>query len=498
MGYTMQATTAAWLMATLTPSALMVALVQTASTLPTLVFGLFAGALADIGDRRRIILSMVSMLIAVSLVLGIAELAGVIGPVSLLASTFLIGAGFSIFIPAQQASINDLVERADLPKALGLGSAAFNLARAIGPALAGLIAAWIGSGSAFLASSLTFGPMIMAVRKWKKSRPAIPGVPERLLSGVQSGLRFARHSPLMRALISRNLVFSTCASALWAVLPLIARDQLGMGAGGFGLLSASFGVGGVIAALTIPGQLHRFSLNTVVNLGFILWAAASLLISSTSLTAVALIAACASGIAWVSVLPSLSAGIQSAAPAWVRARAVAMGLVVMQAGLAGGSAIWGWVASVYGTRIALAVSALAMLTMLAFSFRVRVRLGDEAEVTPAMRLPDLAIAVEPLPDDGPVLIQVQYQIDPGNQDAFLRAIQSCEATRRKNGASDWRVFRDLGNDGRFVERFIVTSWAEYVRLRSRMSVADRQIHEQIEQYQLPDVPIHITRLISAD
>src|SRR4029077_8114604 len=160
-----------------------------------------------------------------------------------------------------------------------------------------------------------------------------------------------------------------------------------------------------------------------------------------------------------------------------------------------GSVLWGWLASSEGTRIALAVSAVTMLALLALSYRVRVRMGDEADVTPGLRLPELAIAVEPLPDDGPVLIQVAYQINPENREAFLSAIQTIEPTRRRNGASSWRVFRDLGEDGRFVERFIITSWAEYVRLRTRMTVTDRQIQERVGQFQQPGVAIRVSRLI---
>ena len=498
MGYTMQATVAAWLMATLTPSELMVALVQTASTVPTLLFGLAAGALADIVDRRRLILLTQFALVAATVVLGIAVLLGMLGPVALLAGTFLIGAGFTFYMPAQQASINDLVARADLQRAVGLGAVAFNVSRAVGPAIAGAIAAWLGSGSAFLASALFFTVMIFAVWDWKSRGPAIPGVPEKLLSGIQSGLRYTRHSPAMRALISRNLSFTVCASAMWALLPVIARDQLGLGAGGFGMLSASFGIGAVIAALWIPRQLHRVSLNTVVTSGFFLWTAATLLIASTGITAIAVVGTFAAGAAWASVLPSLSAATQSTAPAWVRARAVSMNLVAMQASLALGSVIWGWLAAHSGTRIALAASAGALLVLLALSHKVRVKLGDEADVTPGMQLPDLAIAIEPLPDDGPVLIQMQYQIDPGNREAFLRAIHSAERTRRRNGASDWRVFRDLGEDGCFVERFIITSWAEYVRLLTRMTMADRQVRERVEQFQQPGIPIRVTRLISAN
>ena len=495
LGYTMQATVAAWLMATLTPSALMVALVQTASTAPSLLFGLLAGSLADIFDRRRIILATQLILLVATATLGVAALLGMLGPVSLLAGTFLIGAGFTLYLPAQQASINDLVGRAELPRALGLGAVAFNLARAAGPALAGALAAWLGSGSALLASALFFVAMIVALRSWHSPRHAIPGVPETLLSGIQSGLRYARHSPPMRALILRNLSFCVCASALWALLPVIARDQLGLGAGGFGLLSASFGIGAVIGALYIPRQLHRVSLNTVVSAGVILWVIAALLIALTHTTAIALLGACAAGAAWVAVLASLAAGTQSTAPAWVRARAVAMSLVAMQSSLALGSVLWGWLASSEGTRIALAVSAGTMLALLALGYRIQVRMGDEADITPGLQLPELAIAVEPHPDDGPVLIQVEYQIDAENREAFLNAIPAIEPTRRRNGASNWRVFRDLGEDGRFVERFIITSWAEYVRLRSRMTVADRQVQERVAQFQQPGVAIRISRLI---
>jgi MFS family permease len=498
LGYTMQATVAAWLMATLTPSALMVALVQTASTAPSLLFGLVAGALADIVERRRVVLITQIVLFAATASLGIATLLGWIGPLALLALTFLIGAGFTFYLPAQQASVNDLVARQDLHRAVALGAVAFNLARAVGPALAGAIAAWIGTGNASLASACFFLITIVAVRGWKKTTPAFPGVPETVFSGVRSGLRYARHSPLMRALIIRNLSFSVCASALWALLPVIARDQLELGAGGYGLLSAGFGTGAVIGALTITRQIQRVSLNTVVSSAALLWVAATLLIASTSLTIVALVGMFAAGAAWVGVLASLSAGTQSAAPAWVRARAVAMNLVASQASLALGSAVWGSLASLFGIRIALAASAGAMLFLLILNRRVRVRLGNDADVTPGAQLPDLGLSVPPRPDDGPVLIQVEYRVAAENVTAFLHAIHAIERTRRRNGAEDWRVFRDIAEQDCFVERYIISSWAEYVRQRSRMTVTDRQLQERVAKLQLPEVEIRVSRLIGID
>jgi hypothetical protein len=172
-----------------------------------------------------------------------------------------------------------------------------------------------------------------------------------------------------------------------------------------------------------------------------------------------------------------------------------MTLIAVQASMALGSALWGWLASLAGTRIALAAAACVMVLLFALNRRVRLKLGDEADVTPGVQLPDLAIAVEPLPDDGPVLIQLEYRIDPENLEKFMRAIQKVEPTRRRNGASDWLVFRDLGEDGRFVERFIIRSWAEYVRLRTRMTMADRQILDHVEQLQQPGVPVRVSRLI---
>ena len=205
-------------------------------------------------------------------------------------------------------------------------------------------------------------------------------------------------------------------------------------------------------------------------------------------------AACA-GVAWVTVFASLSAGTQSSAPAWVRARAVGMNIVAVQASLAIGSALWGGLATAVGTHIALGASAALMIVLHLLNRRVRVAMGEEADITPGLQLPDMAITAEPLPDDGPVLIQIDYRIDPDKRRAFLRAIHAVEATRRRNGAASWRVFRDLGEEGRFVERYIIASWAEYIRLRSRMTVADRKLQDRVTQFQREDVPVRVSRLI---
>ena len=498
LGFTMATTVAAWAMATLTPSELMVALVQTAATAPALLFGLVAGALADIVDRRRLILATQWLLLSATALLGALTLAGFAGPSTLLALTFVIGAGLTLYLPAQAASINDLVAREDVAHAVALGAVAFNVARAVGPALAGGLAAGLGSGSALLASALFFVLMLAAVLRMKPAPDALRGMPETVFSGVLSGLRYARHSPAMRSLMIRNASFSLCASAFWALLPVIARDQLHLGAGGFGLLSAGFGIGAVVGALMMPGLLQRRSLNYLVNGATLLWLAAVALLAVTDILVLAIVAACFGGAAWVAVLAGLSAGTQTSAPAWVRARAVSVNLVTMQAGMASGSAVWGAVATAAGIRAALLASLATMLVLLAISRRARVAMGSDADVTPGTPLPELSITVEPQPRDGPVLIQIDYRIDAENRAEFLRAIHAVEPARRRNGAGSWRVYRDLAEDGRFVERFVIESWAEYVRLRTRATMADRELDARLERLQRANVPVHISRLIGID
>jgi MFS family permease len=498
LGYTMQATMAAWLMAVMTPSEVMVALVQTASTAPAILVGLLAGALSDIVERRHVIQVAQIVFLAGTIVLGVATHYDVMAPWALLLLTFVIGIAFTFYMPAQQASVNDLVERVDVPKAVALGAVAMNVSRAIGPAVAGALALWIGSGNAFLASAVCFVGMIFVVRSWPPQPRALPGVPESLLTGIASGVRYARHSSPMRAIVLRNFTFALCASSLYALLPVIAKHQLHLDAGGFGLLFASFGAGAVAAALNIPRALGKHSLQRMVLAASLLWVISATLVAATEHMPLAMVGTFGAGASWVGVFASLGAGTHSAAPAWVRARAVAMGFVTVQAALAIGSFLWGAVASWQGTRVSLLAAAATFLVLLALHRRVRVRLGGDKDIMLSDQVPALGLSDEPEPDDGPVLIQIEYRIDPTHHDAFLRAVRAIGPVRRRNGANSWRVFRDLAEDGLFVERYIISSWAEYVRLRSRMTIADRHIQQEIEKHQREGVPVRVSRFLGVD
>lgn len=496
IGFTTVTTLAAWLMASLTPSAMMVALVQTATTLPALLFGLLAGAMADTFDRRGMILATQVLLLVASISLGTMSLFGMMGPALLLGCVFVIGAGFTFYLPALQALIHDLVPHRELPSATALISTAFSAARIIGPALAATAAAQLGSGWASLGSAGFFLVMIVALRGWQSAAPGIPGLPERLFASIRSGLRYTRHTPEIRSMLAQYLGFGFCSISLVALLPVVARDQFGFGALGFGMLSACFGLGAVAGAQTTPRLLRKGRVHTAITTAMIFSAGGTLLTAATSFTTVAVAGTIFAGFGWGCMYAALAAGSQNTAPAWVRARAVSVCLVVAQAAMALGSAVWGAVASVAEPRFALIGSALLLLLLLAVNRRNRLFLKDEADTTAGVHLPELSFAFEPMPDDGPVLIQIEYAIDAENEQDFLHLIRSMEPIRRRNGAMNWNIFRDLEVTGRFVERFAVHSWAEYMRLRARITATERTLADGVAQTQRTGIPVKISRLIA--
>ena len=498
LGYTMQGTLAAWLMATLSSSPVMVALVQTATAGPVLVFGLVAGALADNVDRRRLIVITQAVMLGAVVVLSVAEMLDRLTPVRLLVLTIVVGAGFAFYVPAQLASIQGMVSRGELPAASALNAVAFNAARAVGPALAGALAAGLGAGIALLASATFFAVMIGIIHRRKLRQHKPSGPTEGLFTGVRAGLRFAWHSSALRAVTARNLSFSLCASAFWALLPLIAKEQLNIGAGGFGLLFAAFGSGAIVGAWLVPRLIRRTSLNVTMTWGAVGWSVAVSLIAIVDVATGVVACAAGAGAAWVTVLSGLAAATQSSAPTWMRARAVSIYLVGTQAGLAIGSAIWGAVASAAGIRGALMASTAVLLLSLALVRRLRVELGTEADTTPHTSATALNVAVTPNLDDGPVLIQFEYQVEPAHQTAFLAAMDAVGSARRRSGASNWGVFRDLSDAERIVERYVIESWADYLRQRERMTKADKHRHEEAVKFQVEGVPIRLTRLISVE
>jgi MFS family permease len=334
----MHSTGAVWLMTSLTPSPLMVALVQTATSLPSFLLALPAGALADVVDRRRLLLATQGWMLIAAAVLGLLTIAGAVTPWTLLALTFLLGLGAAMNAPAWQAIIPDLVPRSELPAAVALGGVAVNVARAVGPALGGLIVAAAGTGAVFLLNAASFVGVMVVLYRWHPARrqSALPA--EHIWEAMRAGMRYVRHAPALRAVLVRTAVFISCGSALWALLPLVARQEMGLSAMVYGVLLGSIGVGAIAGTALLARLRQRWAVDLLVAGATVVFAAVTLTVACVRDLVWLCTVLLAGGMAWTTLLSSLTATAQLALPSWVRARGLAMYVLIFMGGLAVGSA----------------------------------------------------------------------------------------------------------------------------------------------------------------
>lgn len=495
IGTWMQNAGAAWLMTSLAASPALVALIQTATSLPTFLLGLPAGALADIVDRRRLLIATQSWMLVVAAALAGLTIAGVVTPALLLLLTFAIGVGVALTGPAWQATSPYLVPAHDLPGAVALNGVAVNVGRAVGPAAGGLLLAAAGAGAVFLTNAASFVGMIAVVVRWrpKVAKPALPA--ERLPGAMRAGLRYVRHSPPLRAVLVRTALFVLGASALFALLPLVARRELGLGSAGFGLLLAVLGVGAIGGAGLLPRLRSWAPPDLLVAVATALFSGSLVALALAHELAIAFPAMLAAGVAWISLMASLNVAAQTSSPRWVRARALGAYLLVFQGGLAIGSIIWGAVATAASVSTALLGAAAFLVAGLLAAPRFRLRSGGERDVT-SHQWPEPLVSAEPDHDRGPVLVTVEYRVDPDQAGEFVAAMRELGRTRRRDGAYRWGLFRDVADPERFVETFLVESWVEHLRQHRRGTVADRELLERIHGYHRgPRAPV-VSHLLS--
>ncbi|MEJ8850024.1 MFS transporter [Variovorax rhizosphaerae] len=483
-GNAMQVMAASWLMVELTGSSFLAALVQTAVFFPMFLLALPAGVLADTTDRRRLILNALCVQVGVLLILSLLAVLGWAGAATLLIFTFAAGCCTALLSPAWSTSMADAVPRAQMPQAITAMSIAWNSARALGPSIAGFVFAWLGAGWVFVMAMMSALAMMLAVRRWPPAPHAKSPLPaERLWSGTLAGLRYARHSPMILAQLLRTVAYSGTGSALWALLPAIAAQQLQLGAAGFGFLMGCLGTGAVAAGLVLGTLRARLGLERLVATGCIVFAAVMLVAAFVRIPAVIFVALAIGGAAWMAVMATFNTATQSSAPPWVRSRAVALHTLSALGSFAIGSAFWGAVSGVAGLPIALGVAAVAMLSGVFLARWFPLRMGEALEVTPVALWDDLLIKEQqPLPDDGPVSVEVSYRIRMGEAEEFLHVVTELRASRRRDGATLWRVYHDLGDPSRYVERFIVASWADYLHQRSRATLADQEVEARVREY----------------
>jgi predicted MFS family arabinose efflux permease len=497
VGLWMQTVGAQWLLVHRAQAALLVPLVQVADQLPDLLFGVVGGVFADIFDRRRLLIAVQLVMGLICAALTVLTRAGHMPPALLLAFTFVLGTGSVLTGPAYQSLIPDLVPRSEIPAASALGSININLARAVGPAIAGVLISLTGVSGVFAldAASLFLYALVVALRRLP-SRAAGSDQGSFLLA-LSSGTRYVRYAPVVRRMLVRLAVFLVPGSALWALLPLIATERLGLGASGYGLLLAALGIGAVAGAFLLPAIRARLRPNTLIAAASGLYAGALVVVVVTHVPAVTLVVLLPAGVAWIAFLSSMNAWLQLFLPTWVRARGISVYLTVLFGSQAIGALLWGAVASRAGLvstfLIAAGLMAAGAATIAVWPLIDTHKMGrDTAVYWPE---PQLLTAVDS--SDGPVVVKTAYTVKPANQEAFIAAMAQVRLSRLRTGATQWGLFRNAEAEDLFEELFVVPSWREHERQhQERQTAADHGYEEKARS--LSETKVQISHLVSVE
>jgi len=476
IGTLMQSVGSAWLMGDLGGSPALVALVQTATFLPVLIVGIPAGALADIVDRRKLLVATQASMMVAAFLLTVLAFLDKVTPGSLLTLTFLLGLGTGLNGPAWQAIQPDLVPKRELSQALALGALTFNVGRAIGPALGGLILAALGPAWVFAVNAVSFLGTVLVLLGWRPAK-LVSALPAETLTGAtRAGLRYGIYSPLLRAVLLRVAVLMFPAAAIQALLPTVVRDSLGLSSGAYGLLLACFGIGAASAALVRPRLEERYTRDQLVVGSSALLALGLIVDALVPIAWIVGLGLYVAGTGWTTAFTTTNVSAQSMLPQWVRARGMGLYMLVLTGCVALGSAVWGVVADVNLVLAHLVAAGLVGVGVLAGRY-YPLDATQTIDTTPVPGV-DPTIVVTPRPDDGPVLVTVVHRVPPDQAADFRDTMRIIERHRRRTGAYRWNLYRDLADPDRYLESFVVDSWAEHLRQHQRTTVgADARLDE---------------------
>jgi predicted MFS family arabinose efflux permease len=497
IGTWMQNAAASWLMTGLNPDPLVVALVQVATLLPMFLFGLPAGALADIIDRRHI---LIVVQIAAAIIIAILSLlvwTGSVTPFILLVFTFLAGTSAALISPAWQAIVPQLVPRDNLSAAVTLNGVGINVSRALGPALAGLIIAVLGLAAPFFLNAISYIGVIAALIWWREQKSSTSHLPaERFISAILMGLRHARHNPHLRATLIRTAGFFPFASAYWALLPLVARNQVAGGPEIYGILLGAIGAGSVGGGFALPWLKSLLGADRLVAAGTIGTAIALILFGLARHAATALAASLIAGVSWITVIATINVSAQVALPEWVRGRGLAVFATVMFGCMSLGSGLWGQVATMIGLPRTHFIAAATVLAVIPLLWSWKLQTGADVDLMPSMHWPTPVLLQEIDVNKGPTLVSIEYRIESQHREAFLDALKSLSHQRRRDGAYAWNVFEDAAEEGRFLEIFLMDSWLEHLRQHERVTQADRDLQNAVHRFHVQGKP-KVTHFILA-
>jgi MFS family permease len=479
IGTSMHLVGAQWLVVDEPNAAALVSLVQAVSTLPLMLLALPGGVLADSFDRRWLLITVQVYFFVVAILLAVLTAAGQMTPVLLLALTFALGVGGAVQIPTWQAMLPGLVPRTQLRAAARLDLVGVNVARSIGPVVAGLVITHLGGVPvvfALNAASVVF--FAVALLLWRRRQAESESRRERFMPALRAGGRYIWHEPIVRRILLRAILFVVPAMALWALLPLIATQRLNIGADGYGALFGALGVGAILGALVLGRVRKRLSANGVLGVAGVLYSAALAAIVLASSFPAAFGTLVLAGLAWMAVTSTLAGELQLFLPAWVRARGLAIYTVTFTGSMTAGALLWGLLAEAVSLQTTLLIATFFVLASVIAGVAWRLPETSHLDPRPAIYWPEARLAFDPEPDAGPVLVTVEYVVSPEREAAYLDAMDHLRRSRRRTGASRWELYRDGERPDRFVEVFSVPSWEEHLRQHEgRLTGADKAIEE---------------------
>jgi predicted MFS family arabinose efflux permease len=484
VGLAMFDTGSAWMMTSLNPSPRLVSAVQVATTLPLFLLTLPAGALTDVVDPRRLLIFTQTLAVAISVAFAAAVSAGLAGPTSLLTTSFLMGLCGALAAPAWLLITTLLVRTAELDGAIAIDTAGYNVARAIGPAIAGYAIARLSVAVPFWGCCVGNLALLAALIWWRPPRKPKETLPaERLISAMMTGVRYVRYSREMDATLIRAIAFFPFASAYLALLPLVARSQdRGDGAEVYGQLMAAVGVGSIVATLALNWLKRRLGANGQAALGALGTVVSLCLLAAAREPIMAFVASFISGAASIVALTTFFVSAQVALPEWVRGRGLAIFLTVYFGALTLGSAVWGEVATAKSVPFALYCAGAGTLIGLALTWAWKLQTSEAQDLTPSMRWRAPSFANRVADDEGPILAIIEYLIDPSESSAFLAVMEDIGLERKRDGAYAWHVFDDPNQQGKMVETFLIHSLLELRYREARVTKADEMIENRAARF----------------
>jgi len=490
---------AAWLMTSLAPSPIMVALLPTATSLSIFLLALPAGAFAQIIDRRKLLLVTQYFMLTVAAILSVLSITEITNSSILLIFTFLLGMGAAISMPSMLGVFLGLVQKSEARHTITLNGVAINIGLAVGPTLGGFIVASTGSWLAFGINAASFVGVITFLHRWKPAEQHNVLPPEHVVGAIRTGLRYVRHSPLVHALFVRDIAFAISSSALMALLPLFSRQTLGFDSTGFGFLVGSVGLGAIIGGFVVLPKLPKSWSIEKRFIGAIILFSFTLIVLAYQRDFILLcLTMIGSGISQIIIMSSLNFSAYKSAPRWVGTRILSVHVLTLQGSMAVGSVLWGSVGEIVGISTAFLFAAVGLGAGLVTMIRFPLPASKEIDMTPSMHWPVPQTVIEPAPDDGPVLITVDYKIDPNRADEFVTEMKKLQKIRLRDGAISWDLYHDPADPRHYMEIGISESWTEHMRQHERVTIPDKEIEERVRAFHIGDKPPTVSHFIAKD